>query len=268
MLHAAHIVLHIHYYISSHLANEYYDVPTIEGPTIRQDQRRANIPSDTDTKSDTMSNAPVTESNFLKLFLKAMSHPEMGSIFQRSMEATILKHKEEIDQKMSSMQTTISEQENKIAKLEKYVDQMDQDSHINKIVISGIKAEKDEESNVKNIMNFIEVVMKVEPQKGDIVSALGIGQGSSTMLVTLSNRGIRDRIFKEKKNLRNNAKMVYINENLTQRRSLLFKKAHDVVRSKNITAAWTTGGNIFVKEATDAKTLKITHEKNLEKHLN
>ena len=47
---------------------------------------------------------------------------------------------------MSSMQTTISEQENKIAKLEEYVDQMDQDSRINKIVISGIKAEKDEET--------------------------------------------------------------------------------------------------------------------------
>ena len=42
-------------------------------------------------------------------------------------------YKEEIDQKMSSMQTTISEQENKIAKLEEYVDQMDQDSRINKI---------------------------------------------------------------------------------------------------------------------------------------
>ena len=116
-------------------------------------------------------------------------------------------------------------------------------------------------------MNFIEVVMKVEPQKGDIVSAHGIGQGSSTMLVTLSNRGIRDRIFRENKNLRKNAKMVYINENLTPRRSLLFKKARDLVRSKNITAAWTTRGNIFVKETTDAKPVKITREKNLEKHL-
>ena len=41
------------------------------------------------------------------------------------------------------MPSTISEQAKKIAKLEEYVDQIDHNSRINKIVVTGIKAGKD-----------------------------------------------------------------------------------------------------------------------------
>jgi len=44
-----------------------------------------------------------------------------------------------------------------------------------------------------------------------------MGQGSNAVLVTLGNTNIRDLIFSEKKNLRKNDKMAYINENLVYR---------------------------------------------------
>ena len=250
---------------------------TTKGATIRQIQianqlspiirKESKKQTESPSSRKMPASNPVTEDSFVKLFLEAMSHPEIGTIFATLMQPMITQLQEQTDKKLETMQEKINTQDKKIQDLEEMVDQLDQDSRMNKIVISGIKVEKFEQENIKNIANFMDVVMKINIPKQDILSAHRIGREGKAMLVTLASPLVKETIFKEKKNLKHQANMVYINENLTPRRSKLFKRARDLVKSKNISSAWTSRGNILVKGKNDDRPQLIKRENDLEKYL-
>ena len=210
---------------------------------------------------------PVTEGTFIKLFLEAMNHPDISNIFNTINQPVIDQIREQTEKKIGKMQETINNQNLKIQHLETTVDRLDQESRKNKMIVTGMQVKKTEEENIEIISNFIEVVMQMDIPKEHIISAHGIGKQGKSMLVTLASPAVKEEIFKKKKDLKHQAKMVYINDSLTPSRALLFKQARDLVKSKNISGAWTSQGNILIKEKEHDNPRKINSDRDLEKYL-
>ena len=111
------------------------------------------------------------------------------------------------------------------------------------------------------------MVMDIKIENTDINSAYGLQKGKQPMLVTFTNTNVRNKIFSKKKQLKDHAKRVYINENLTKYRASLFKKARQLVKDKKIQASWVYKGNILIRHTANDPPEKITHEDNLQKYL-
>ena len=215
--------------------------------------------------------AAVTTSNFANLFLDALKLKETEPIFQKIMrpiiEPMFQEYTRNNDKQLKALKEHITIQDRQIRNLEYQLDQHDQDSRANKAVITGIQAEKEEEANINNLVDFFDVVMDIHLDKRDIVDAHSISQNGKTMLVTFTSPVTKRTIFKEKKKLKTNAKIVFINDSLTKRRASLFKKARDLVKTKSIAAAWSGNGNIYVKEKEEDEPKKIICEQELERFL-
>jgi hypothetical protein len=215
--------------------------------------------------------AAVTTENFAKLFLDALSLKETEPIYQKIMRPIIEPMFEEFmqqtDKKMQAMNDVINQHESRISELEAQIDQNDQDSRATKAVITGIQVNKDEVTNITNLVKFFDKTMQVNLDKSDITDAHSISQNGKTMLVTFSNPVVKRRIFKEKKKLKQSAAVVYINDSLTKRRASLFKKARDLVKTKSVAAAWSSNGNIIIKGGENDKPTRITKEQDLEQYL-
>ena len=214
--------------------------------------------------------AAVTTSNFANLFLDALKLKETEPIFQKIMRPIIKPMFQEYtrnnDKQLKALKEHITIQDRQIRNLEYQLDQHDQDSRANKAVITGIQAEREEEANINNLVDFFDV-MDIHLDKRDIMDAHSISQNGKTMLVTFTSPVTKRTIFKEKKKLQTNAKIVFINDSLTKRRASLFKKARDLVKTKSIAAAWSGNGNIYVKEKEEDQPKKIICEQELERFL-
>ena len=102
---------------------------------------------------------------------------------------------------------------------------------------------------VTNIAKFMKDKLDIEIQKTDVVDIHTLKHRDShskgTCIVRFSNRIIRESILRSKKKL--NGTGVFISEHLTKENSYLYKLARDLRRRNKIQKTWTVNCRIFAK---------------------
>ena len=146
-------------------------------------------------------------------------------------------------------------------------DALEQYSRRNSLRISGIPEEETEVTD--EIVIGLASSLNVEINSFDIDRSHRVGKpvgkgqadrrpGSKRhrdIIVKFARYNVRDKLFKVRKDLRNTShyKSVYINEDLTSRRSKLLFDARSLVRNKLIKAAYSSDGKILIRDKCDVR---------------
>lgn len=80
---------------------------------------------------------------------------------------------------------------------------------------------------------------------------------SHTVLLKFSSETKRNKLFFQKKKLKNCSKKYFINEDLTREVARTFKKTRQEVKAGKLHACWTKGGTIWAKSAPDGTPFSI-----------
>lgn len=145
------------------------------------------------------------------------------------------------------------------AKLRDSIDGLEQYGRRPLIRVTGIN-ETDPSQNEDTVTQVVNVLKKIdnEFQIHEVERAHRIGkpsnQYSRQIIVRLKSPGIKHRILKTAKNLKDlpSYSHVRLNEDLTATRSKLAFICRKLVKSRDIKQTWTIDGKIFIKDRTDA----------------
>jgi len=106
----------------------------------------------------------------------------------------------------------------------------------------------------RSVLKLFNEQLGVSVQPTDISVAHRLkrqGDSAPTTLVKFTNRKAREAVYAARRKLREYHQMrVYINEDLNKNTADLFRKAHQLVRSKVIFSTWTAACTVFIKRLT------------------
>ena len=77
--------------------------------------------------------------------------------------------------------------------------------------------------------------------------------GPRDMIVKFRDRRIKTLVYQSRLNMRRNENPIFINEDITPRRSKLFYDARKMKKSGKLHATWTQHGNIIIKVTESSK---------------
>lgn len=170
-----------------------------------------------------------------------------------------------------------------IVSLEERVDQLEQYTRKDNIIISGLPAHSyaatarksvstepddvtDEELEA-NVLKFFETDLGVPLSPADIsvIHYVPSKQGKN-ILVKFTSRKAKLRVLKNRANLK--GKKIYVSDHLTRRNNQLFYQARMLVKDNLISRAWVRNCKVFIRsngEPNVAKTYSITCGNELQK---
>ncbi|XP_077394048.1 uncharacterized protein LOC144031131 [Festucalex cinctus] len=176
---------------------------------------------------------------------------------------------EEMQQLRNVVQAQKEEMKKKdlqIAILQEQVDELDQKSRINDVIITGIKvrprthvqatarrSEEDSDRNPDNESVEQQVITKLR-EFGIIVKSKHIqecytlpsgGRKPPMVFMTLTNRKNKIALLKQDPKLK--GKNVFLNENLTKKNAEIARKARQLRKDGKIMATWTANCKVFIK---------------------
>ena len=130
-------------------------------------------------------------------------------------------------------------------------DNNEQYSRRNSLRISGIPMENDEITD--ELVLELATDMGVDLQLSEIDRSHRVGKvknGNRALIVKFTSYRARQKLYSIRKDLRyhDKRKNVFINEDLTSRRSKLLAQARQLVRERKLRAAYTGDGKIFIKD--------------------
>ncbi len=141
------------------------------------------------------------------------------------------------------------EKDQTIKVLQQKVDDLEQNNKMSHLRIAGLEEEEDEDVQGKVIDVAKQLKAKLDPK--DIIDARRMGPGkigkTRDILVKFASRCKRDIMYKNRKMLHQTSKPVFVNEDLTQRRSQLFYEARRLKKQGRVFGAWSQHGNILIK---------------------
>lgn len=145
---------------------------------------------------------------------------------------------------LAEYKNKVDEQEQKICKLEKDLDYLQQLSLIKNVRISGIREEKNE--NLYNkIKNIFTTKMELTNLEGEIEDCYRTGNASSgkprAVIVKFYKYETKKTIIKNRKKLKNSG--IFINEHLTRNRAQIL---YEVTLKFGKNNAWAMDGKIYV----------------------
>ena len=149
---------------------------------------------------------------------------------------------------MKDKETKIKDLEKQVCELESSVDSLAQYSRRNSLHILGVP-EKEHESPVEVALELINKQW-LDHSALDRVNRVGrIKDGTSRqLLVKFATYRERHRVYRAKKTLKsNNSNRIFVNEDLTRRRSSLLYKARQLKKTKHIMDCWSYDGQILIK---------------------
>lgn len=157
----------------------------------------------------------------------------------------------------ASIKEKVSKLEEKVEKLEQVADDREQYSRRNSIRITGFPEEKDEDTDelILNMARELNVEMNLSDiDRSHRVGKVHVGR-SRAILVKFSTYRARRNLFSKRMDLREieNLAGIFINEDLTARRSELLYKARQYVRAKLLKSSYSSDGKIYVKDLEDKK---------------
>lgn len=169
---------------------------------------------------------------------------------------------DELDLKNKSLENKVAELEERLLVAETKQDRSDQYSRRNFLRISGIPEQMGESTD--------QIVLDVAEAVGAQLSIDEIDRSHRSRPIKPTTNGgnpnprprdiivkfisyrARSKLQSNKRKLRDSKfKGVFVNEDLTRVRSLLFQKARKLVKDKRVASAWTADGVIIIKDNLD-----------------
>lgn len=188
----------------------------------------------------------------------------MSETFRNEM-ATIKKENTSLRQENKALKKTVSELKIKVTNVEIAADSNEQYSRRNNLRITGIPVVNDE--NTDDILLKFANDVGVNIDKTDIDRSHRVGPvrgGQRALLVKFTTYRARQQLYAIRKDLRKSEylKGIFLNEDMTARRSKLLYSARKLVRARKLKAAYTGDGKIFLRDNDDNKH-HITSENDL-----
>ena len=193
------------------------------------------------------------ESPLLKAFVNALIPPITTAI-----KSELHKHEKQMNEltiKINNLQTEVTQKNNHIMKLEKHIDDMEQYSRRNCLIISGLP-ESDNENCDNTVIKFARDNLKIDlkPQEIDRSHRLPGKQTQTNnprprnIIVKFTSYNSRRKVFENRKELKHCKDRIFINEQLTKTRNDLFYEARKLVKENKVKSAWTNDGNILIRD--------------------
>ena len=156
--------------------------------------------------------------------------------------------------------------ERRVVQLELDSDALEQYSRRNTIRISGLPEVPSEDTDGAVLAIARELDVSLTPSdidrshrvgRIDDNRASGSGRRSRDIIVKFATYNARQRLYVKRKNLRQteSLKNIFINEDLTKKRSKLLYDARCLVRTKKLKSAYASDGKIFVRDNLDHRHL-------------
>ncbi|XP_054268425.1 uncharacterized protein LOC128990144 [Macrosteles quadrilineatus] len=170
------------------------------------------------------------------------------------------------------------ELQTKILDMQTEIEEMQQYSRIDNIVITGVPMLKGE--NVFMILADIAKVLNINFHRYDVSAAHRLSNKMSkgrppVIVVKFSSRTIKSEWLdarKEKGSLKANEihrifpdSTVYFNEHLTEHSRKVFNLGRDMVKEKCLAYVWVKDGRILVKQTEQGKTIRVKTENDLKR---
>ncbi len=126
---------------------------------------------------------------------------------------------------------------------------LEQNNKMSNLRIAGLEEEEDED--VKGKVIDLAKQLKTKLDQKDIVDARRMGPGkigkTRDILIKFASRSKCDSLYKNREMLHQTTIPVFVNEDLTQRRSQLFYEARRLKKQGRVFGAWSQQGNIIIK---------------------
>ena len=158
---------------------------------------------------------------------------------------------------------------NKIIELESRIEGQEQYSRRTSLRFHNIKVPVDERGNVKHPVNTDELILNVCNDKlgldinlHDIGRSHIIGKvkdGKSQVIVRFVSYRTRNKVYSNKKGLKNHPDKIFITENLTKYRTELVKQLAELKYNGLLYTYWTSDGRIFLKQNTTSRKILINN---------
>lgn len=169
---------------------------------------------------------------------------------------------------------TVKSQSNQISALEQAIDDLEQYTRKFNLEIHGIPEKKNEDLDI--IVEDLAKAIGVESfEYGDIdiVHRLESKFKPRPVIVRFQNYDDKRNIYEARRKLKyykkdeeklNGAERIFINENLTTIRKILYAQTRKRAKQNHWYSTWTNDGKIFVRKKKGEKAAKITKESDLE----
>ena len=212
---------------------------------------------------------------FASFFSRALKEEAVCQGLRMAMKPLIDPLEKKLDdaiKRIDNMEIAIDETNSKINNIEQKIDDLEQYSRKNNVRIVGIRENTSTATTTENtpslIVDFINDTMKLDINSYDIGNAHRLGTRRTgadcrDIIVQFSANTTKQYIMKNRKKLRDTNRNIYINDDLTHRRALLFKDARKELKNNKLNAVWTRDGNIFAKLHEHSKPIKIDNNQGL-----
>lgn len=195
--------------------------------------------------------------DFIKGLKAALADEDIIETLTSTMSRTIctplLKQIEDLREIIQGKEEKICQLEKHIQDLEVTCDDLEQYSRRNSLRIFGFPEEHGE-NLLEAVPEFLNKELQIQPpiQSTDICRVHRTGRKTQDSrprpcIVKLISYQKRDIIYKRRSKLRHSSHTVYVNEDLTKRRSHMLWKARQAKKQKAILDTWTFDGKLFVK---------------------
>ena len=174
---------------------------------------------------------------------------------------TLIKEVNIVKKENSELKKMVNTLEQKVMKLERDVDDGEQYSRRNSVRISGV-GESSEEDTDRIILNIAKD-LEADITLNDIDRSHRVGKSRNgrprAIIVKFTSYRARRALYSKRMNLRhlNAGRNVFVNEDLTARRSELLFSARKYVKSKQLKTAYSSDGRVYVKDNNDVRHLII-----------
>lgn len=165
----------------------------------------------------------------------------------------------QLKEAVTMLNQRVEELNRKVEKLEIGKDESEQYSRRNSIRISGLASVQNEDTD--KLVLEIATAIKADITLSDIDRSHRVGKpGQSNnrdLLIKFATYRARDKFIRARRNLKDHDRFgrIFINEDLTKRKSDLLYKARQLKKRNAVNQAWSWDGRIFVKDKRDERFL-------------
>ena len=187
--------------------------------------------------------------------LRSLMLPEVKSVVKEAVREATAPLQTQINNLKSENETLKSqvvELEKKVAANESNIDSLEQYGRRNILRISGIPEDPNESTDTKVLDLATDLNLNLFSHDIDRSHRVGkpIPGKTRDIIVKFSRYNARRMLYEVRKDLREveDRESVFINEDLTKRRSKLLYDARILVRANHLTAAYSSDGKLFVRD--------------------
>ena len=178
---------------------------------------------------------------------------------------------EDVEQKIaiinSRFETKVNHQE-----MQGKLDDIEQQTKIKNLRFFGLE-EQEGEDPIRKVIDFVQEQMSIEIKPNEIeANRVGALHPMNTkprdILVKFDCGFLRNAIYKKKIILRRLNQQVFINEDLTAKRSHLFFEARKMRKQQKLFGVWTQAGNVLVKVNPESNPKQVSNIEEIKSLIN